>query len=192
MKMKSTRSLPDGYSEVLSIDMSENRRSFITVNVISLVIAVAMLVPFMIYLVTNIASADYKTLLIDAALIIAGSVVYTVLHELTHALFIIFFGCKRPSFGFKGFFAYTRADFYFSKFAYTVIALAPVVILGIILGVLTAVLRDSLFPVFYLISVINLSGAAGDFYVIARILPLPRDILVYDTGTAMRVYSQNI
>lgn len=185
--MKSTASPSEEYSEILSIDMSGNRRQFITVNVISAAIALAMLIPF---IASYPFTFDIAPLMLNAAIILAGTVAYTALHELTHALFIIIFGCKKPSFGFSGLFAYTKADFYFSKFAYIVIALAPVVIFGIILPALAFALRDSVLPAVYTIAVINFSGAAGDLYVTARILPLPRDILVYDTGAAMHIYSK--
>ena len=40
-----------------------------------------------------------------------------------------------------------------------------------------------------IIQIANIAGSAGDYYVIFHFLFLPDDILVYDTGTAMTIYS---
>ena len=40
----------------------------------------------------------------------------------------------------------------------------------------------------WLWQLVNISGAAGDFYCTCRILRAPRDTLVQDTGTAMTFY----
>ena len=62
------------------------------------------------------------------------------------------------------------------------------VIWGIVLGVLCAALPESWFWVVYFIQIANISGAAGDAYVTYKMLTLPKDILVNDTGVAMTVY----
>ena len=41
----------------------------------------------------------------------------------------------------------------------------------------------------WILQIANVSGAAGDVYVTLRLLRLPRDLLVRDTGVAMTVYS---
>jgi hypothetical protein len=87
-------------------------------------------------------------------------------------------------------YAYAGSEAYFNKKSYIIIALAPVVIWGAVLGVLCAVLPQSWFWVVYLIQIGNISGAAGDFYVTFKFLKLPKDILVNDTGVAMTVYTK--
>lgn len=42
----------------------------------------------------------------------------------------------------------------------------------------------------YLIQVMNLSGATGDYYVATKMLRLSKDILVQDTGIHMTVYER--
>ena len=41
----------------------------------------------------------------------------------------------------------------------------------------------------WILQIANVSGAAGDVFVTLRLLRLPRDLLVRDTGVAMTVYS---
>ena len=42
----------------------------------------------------------------------------------------------------------------------------------------------------YIIQIANISGAAGDYFVTFKFSRFPKDILVRDSGTAMRVYSR--
>ena len=42
----------------------------------------------------------------------------------------------------------------------------------------------------YAVEIINLSGAAGDYYVTCRFCRLPADILVQDAGVSMTVYAR--
>ena len=85
-------------------------------------------------------------------------------------------------------YAYAGSDAYFTRPAYVAIALAPVVVWGIVFAVLAACLPREWFPAVWLWQLVNISGAAGDFYCTCRILRAPRDTLVQDTGTAMTFY----
>ncbi|MBR2467252.1 MAG: DUF3267 domain-containing protein [Clostridia bacterium] len=186
--MKSVKVLPEGYSESISIDLQKNKKQLITVNAICVLITVAMLVAAVI--LRGFSGITPDDLAFAAIITAVGCFVYLILHELTHGLFMIIFGCRWPHYGFSGLYAFAGADFYFSKWHYVIIALAPVVLLGGVLAVLNVVLPPLWFYPVYFIQVMNVSGAAGDLYVTARLLKAPRDILVYDTGTAMRVYSK--
>jgi hypothetical protein len=114
-----------------------------------------------------------------------------VLHELVHGIFMKHYSGVKPKYGFTLLYAYAGSTAYFNKKSYIIIALAPVVIWGIVLGVLCAVLPVSWFWVFYFIQMGNISGAAGDAYVTYKMLTFPKDILVNDTGVAMTVYTKN-
>lgn len=76
------------------------------------------------------------------------------------------------------------------KKAYIFIALAPVVLWGIVLAVINAFVPEAWFWVVYLLQVINLSGAAGDLFVTVKFSRFPKDILVRDYGVGMTVYSE--
>ncbi len=186
--MKSTKELPEHYAQILSVDLSKNKRQAVLVNALAIVIAAAMVVPVLIF--RGFDEPSVTGLFIAAAATLGGIIAYIILHELTHGVFMLAFGEGRPKFGFTGLYAYARADRYFGKAPYLVIALAPVFIWGAVLAVLCVILPSSWFWAVYIIQVMNISGAAGDLYVTARFLFLPKDILVYDTGTAMTVYSK--
>ena len=76
-----------------------------------------------------------------------------------------------------------------ARIIYTVIALAPIVVWGIVLGILNFMVPISWFYVVYFIQVGNISGAAGDLYVTWLLSRMPKDILIQDAGVAMQVFA---
>ena len=71
----------------------------------------------------------------------------------------------KPRYGFTVMYAYAASDACFCRRDYILIALAPVVVWGLVLGVLAALADGGWFWVVWMIQAINLSGAAGDLYV---------------------------
>ncbi len=197
MKTPTTAALPAGYAFGFHIDLQKDKRLFALVNGGAAVIAAAMLglgmaVHPLRTLFSSMGQALEEGQLIayfaPILVIGLGSLLYIILHELTHGIFMLAFSGVKPNFGFTGAYAYAGSEVYFCKAHYLVIALAPVVLLGIVLAVLTAVLPEYWFWPIYFIQIVNLSGAAGDLYVTCRFLRLPKDILVQDTGIAMTVF----
>ena len=88
-------------------------------------------------------------------------------------------------------YAFAGSDDYYDKTAYIFIALAPIVLWGVVLAVVNILVPAEWFWVIYIIQVLNLSGAAGDLYVSVKFSRLPRDILVQDYGIGMVVYSES-
>lgn len=198
--MKSTVTLPDCYREILSVDLQKNKKLALLVNGLALLIAAVMVTAYIIfgpslevYLILD-NSARGWTLnfpLVIVCLLIAGvgTLVYIILHEATHGVFMYGFSRVKPRFGFTLMYAYAGSDAYFAKLPYIVIALAPVILLGGVLLALNILLPTEYFLPVYFIQIMNISGAAGDFYVTARFISMPKDILVRDTGVSMTVYS---
>lgn len=88
-------------------------------------------------------------------------------------------------------YAFAGSEDHYDKSAYIFIALAPVILWGVVLAVINPFVSAQWFWVVYFVQIINLSGAAGDFFVSVRFSRLPKDILVKDYGVGMRVYSRN-
>lgn len=190
--MKSVSTLPEGYLEIYSVDLEKNKKMMLAVNGIALLIAAALVVPAL-FIVPIGSLFDMEAGLVPYILrfvtLGAGAVLYVVLHELTHGAAMKISGTEKIKYGFTVKYAYAGSDDYYGKGAYIFIALAPVVLFGIIFGALALILEGGWFWVVWLLEVFNLSGAAGDFFVTVRFIPLPRDILVKDHGTGMTVYS---
>ena len=99
-------------------------------------------------------------------------------------------GTKKVKYGFTGLYAFAGSQDYYGKKAYIFIALAPVILWGIVLGTINPFVPVQWFWVVYMLQIINLSGAAGDLFVTVRFSRLPKDILVRDYGVGMTVFSQ--
>lgn len=189
--MKSRETLPENYKEIMAVDLQNNKKQMLLVNGVALVVMIIMIVLGIAFRPLDLEIYIDNPILgfIHIAILLVGTVVYMVLHELTHGVFMYGYSKVKPRYGFTGLYAYAGSDVYFTKLPYIVIALAPVVIWGIVLLILNLTLPAEYFWPVYFIQITNISGAAGDGYVTARFCTLPRDILVRDTGVAMTVYS---
>lgn len=191
--MKAVQVLPEGYKEIFSVNLQKDKKIALFVNALSLLIAAAFGVPMHFYIpVTTLFDMQngikaYFTRFICLMVLI---VVYMVLHELVHGLTMKFFGTKKVKYGFTGLYAFAGSNDYYDKRSYIIIALAPIVVLGVILAFVNAVVPYEWFWVVYFIQLSNISGAAGDLYVTVKFSRFPKDILVNDTGVGMTVYSK--
>lgn len=189
---KAVYSLPEGYREIYSIDLQKNKRMAVVINVIALVICLVMIVPvfprFMLSMMVSMSDENggYLVRLVAFA---ALSIGYIVLHELVHGIAMKLFGTKKIKYGFTGVYAFAASDDFYPKIPYIIIALAPIVVWGIVLAAAALLVPKDWFWIVYSIQLFNISGAAGDLFVTFRFLRLPRDILIHDHGVGMVVYS---
>lgn len=191
--MKSFNTLPDGYKETLTIDLQKNKKLALLINGIGTLIAVIMAIP-MHFVVPVMTLFDMENGLTDYIIrmvsIIVLMVVYMVLHELIHGVAMKICGTKKIKYGFTGLYAFAGSEDYYAKRPYIFIALAPVVLWGIVLAVINLFVPTSWFWVIYLLQIVNISGAAGDFFVTVKFSRLPKDILIKDHGVGMAVYTK--
>ncbi len=117
-----------------------------------------------------------------------GYVLILLVHEAIHGLVILVLGGK-PYFGAKlplALYCGARAQL-FHRNQYLLVALAPLVIITLAALILTfaapVLAAYTLFA-----SIGNISGAAGDVWVAARLLHRTRDILVEDTDSGYRTW----
>ena len=185
--MKSFTELPEGYAEILHIDLQKDKKLMTIVNVLAVVISVAMILIAAFFVPLGRYFAFNMTQLL---VLCVGYVAYMVLHELVHGVTMRCFSEAKVKYGFTGMYAFAGSDAYYCRKHYVIIALAPIVVWGIVLGILNFLVPMNWFYVVYLIQVGNISGAAGDLYVSWRFRKLPADILVRDTGVAMTVFSR--
>ncbi len=187
--MKGYSELKEGYGELLSIDLQKNKKLKLIVNGIALLIAVAMVVPVAFFIsIKTLFEGQY--LWLKLGVLVVSYIAYIVLHELIHGIAMKICGTKKVKYGFTGLYAFAGSDDYYDKSGYIFIALAPVVLWGIVLAVINIFVPSGWFWVVYLIQVLNISGAGGDFYVTFKFCRLPKDILVKDQGVSMTVYSK--
>ena len=189
--MDTVQVLPENYKEVCTIDLQKNKKEAIIVNVIAGTVSLVMFVimELKMPLFTWIDEMAEKGLLVTAlAAMVLGTVVYVILHEFTHGITMRCMGGKQVRYGFTGMYAYAgSSEDYFPKRQYICIALAPVILWGVIFAVLQILLPEWEWVIWFL-QMMNVGGAAGDMYVTARVLGMSETILVMDTGVNMTVY----
>lgn len=191
--MKVRETLPEGYEEVLHVDLQKDKKLAIILNVLAGIVAAIMCLIMHQFIPITILwdmSDGMGAYWIRMAVIVVSLITYMILHELVHGITMKYYGSQTVKYGFTGLYAYAGCQDYFYKKSYLVVAMAPIVVLGVILLILNFLVPLSYVWVVYLVQIGNISGAAGDLYVTAKFLKLPKDILVKDTGVAMTVYAQ--
>ena len=191
--MKAIENLPEGYGEIYAVNIQKDKKMAIIVNLIAVAIAVIMAVPMHFVVpfstVFSMENGLFPYILRFAALIIL-MFLYLILHELVHGIAMKLCGTKKVKYGFTGMYAFAGSKDYYDKKAYIFIALAPVVLWGIVLAVINPFVPVEWFWIVYLIQIMNVSGAAGDLFVTVTFSRLPQDILVQDYGVSMTVFSK--
>ena len=190
--MKAVSQLPDGYREIYSVDLQKDKKLSLLVNGLALLIGVLLAVPmhFVVPIYTLFdMSQGLGAYCLRFGVLMVAIVAYMVAHELVHGAAMKLCGTKRVKYGYTGLYAFAGSEDYYDKAAYIFIALAPVVLWGVVLLVLQFFVPTSWFWVVYCVQLTNLSGAAGDYYVTARFSRLSKNILVRDSGVSMCVYS---
>ena len=166
--MKRSAPLPQGYCHprAAATDLVHNKPQIRLVNGLSVVLCVIMLVLPALWgrsLRDFVGEGPLSALLLRRGVALAGIFAYIALHELTHGAVMKACGAS-VRYGYKVAYAYAGSDAYFTRPAYVAIALAPVVVWGIVFAVLAACLPREWFPAVWLWQLVNISGAAGDFY----------------------------
>lgn len=191
--MKSLRELPSGYKAIYSVNLQNNKKVALFINLLAFFIGAVMTVPMHFYIpittLFDMESGIFAYFLRLGSLIVF-MVLYMILHELVHGITMKCYGTINIKYGFTGMYAFCGSDDYYNKRSYITIALAPIVVFAIIFAVLNAVVPTEWFWVIYILQVVNISGAAGDLFVTVKFSSLPKDILVRDSGVGMTVYSK--
>lgn len=184
-------SLPKGYELYKRIDLTKERSTLVAISIWSLVAALAMILPMLfVHPLKAAFSMGVGRVLFCIAAMLAGLAVYALLHEGVHGIFIRIFSGTSASFGLeikKGM-AYAGSSWYFKKWPYIIIALAPLVIWGVVLTLLLGDIGESYFWYLYGIQIFNVTGAAGDIYVSCEVARMPKEVLAHDSGMAMNFY----
>lgn len=192
MKPHVIQTLPPGYILRDEINLQKDKKTALVVNGAALVIMIAMgfgmnfVVP-----ISQMFGLENGTLpvFVRMLVLVAGYLAYIVLHELTHAAVMRCYGAGKLCFGFTGVYAYAGSkEDYFDKYSYRIIALAPLVVWGFVFGLIQSLVDTSWIWVVWFLQIGNVSGAAGDVYVVLRLMKQPMNVWIHDTGFAMTVW----
>jgi hypothetical protein len=191
-----TRTLPPDYAPRGSIDLSTNHTAMLALSIASVValLVFGVLALYITALVRpDIAGGEFSLgaseLLIGLVAVLVLTFLMIVVHELIHGLFFWLFTRERPTFGFKGAYAYAAApDWYMPRNQYAVVGLAPLVLMTLAGLALLLVIPVWAIPSLLFVVVTNAAGAVGDIAVVGWLLLQPRATLVNDIGDAVTLY----
>jgi len=114
---------------------------------------------------------------------------YLIIHEFTHGAFYYFLSGVKPIYAVKLPYLATGSPVYFNKTSFMIIALAPVVVWGIILTLMLLFLPADFFKSIYIVLAINFAGSSGDIFLSYKLSKLPSKALFQDkTGTDPKVF----
>lgn len=190
--MKSLNALPTNYREIFSVNLQTDKKIAIILNTAALLIGVVMALPVHFYIPISTLfdfSQGFVVYFSRFAVLLVAMIAYMILHEAVHGVAMKICGTKKVKYGFTGLYAYAGSNDFYDKKSYIFIALAPVVLWGAVLLLINLFVSEEWFWVVYFIQILNISGAAGDFYVTFKFSKMPDDILITDSGVGMKVYS---
>lgn len=191
MKKQVFWEVPEGYRLHLDLRLAEDRKSFIIMLVLQvLAVAVTVLFGRLRCPYGSAFEMEIGRVLFGLAAMSVGIFIYIIAHEWVHGVAIRLITGQKADFGidWKKGMAYASSPAYFGRLPYILIAMAPVVFWGVILYLLLKDIPDTWFWYLYVIQMMNISGAAGDFYVTWLTLKAPKGTIVTDSGTSMRFY----
>ena len=81
------------------------------------------------------------------------------------------------------------SDTVFTLKGYLIYCFAPVVIIGVVLLILNIVLPDKFFWQVYIIQIINIAGAAGEFYAAYILIKEKKELAVLDDGVKLTYWT---
>jgi hypothetical protein len=198
--VNATQTLPPSYQRQGTLDLSKQPLMMAALSLGSILLgglAVGMMLwvlpllrPDLIELSVTIGGlADLLRFLLIALIVMVVMVVMVVLHEGLHGLMFWHFTGDRPTFGFKGLYAYAAApNWYLPRNQHLVVALAPLIVMTLGGLLLVAVLPEAAVLPIIAIVALNAGGAIGDILAALWLLRVDAAALVQDTGDAMTVF----
>ena len=192
--MHAIQKVPENYEPSLELNLQKDKKTALKVNGLAVGLTfILMLIGIVIHpLNFNFATdEDFKSFIIKMIVISISYIAYIILHEFTHGMAMKHYGGQKVQYGFTGMYAYAGSkEDYFDRYAYIRIALAPLVIWGIVFLVLNIVIPKDWFWVIYFLQIGNISGAAGDLFVSWKVSKMPETLYVRDTGIDMTIYDR--
>ena len=188
--------------KVQSIDLLNNQKLILRLNLASILLMFIFLILFtmiaygvslplidtVITVVrTGFSQSSYKWLIF-----LVCQFLLIMLHELIHGLFFkVFHPEGKVSFGFKNGMAYaTSPGSLYSKTQYTWIAIAPFLLISILL--FACYHQGLISPVFFVLTAtLHAAACVGDFYWIYLVFKTPKHTLVEDTDAGISFHFED-
>jgi hypothetical protein len=190
----STKTLPEGYVQSGEINLKKNKRLAIALNISALFIGVIIFI-----VLSSFAALIRPGLMNTSGIITVGGMVALIvavvllmtIHELIHGFFFWVFTRNKPVFAIRLFYAYAGApDWYIPTRQFMIIALGPLVIIGVMGMLLMLLVPESWVLMIAIMVALNTGGSIGDLLVFTRLIKLSPTSLANDTGDVMSFYER--
>lgn len=194
--MKPTKTLPPQYQHKGILDLSNNRRLALVLNVSGLLLfllAALFFIQAAVFLRQdngmNITFDSGFSLLLALLACLLVLLLTIVVHEAIHGLIFWLLTKEKPTFGFKGFYAYAAVpDWYLPRSPFFVAALGPLVLVTAVGLLLVPVVPQTMLPFLLSWLVFNTAGSVGDVAVVIWLLRQPHATYVNDFGDGIAIY----
>ncbi len=117
-----------------------------------------------------------------------GCILYIILHEITHLIFMKIFSKEKINISIKFPTISVGSNAKYSKKQFSIIALAPVIILGIILILLILFSQKDYTFLWSILLTLNFAGSGGDFLQFLKISKYPTNTYFQDTSNETIVF----
>lgn len=177
--------LPDTYRHHSTVDLKKNRGLSGAVQVFFLLAAASAVGGA---LLLDLPLQTNWNPMVSVPVMLVACVVYMAIHEATHGVALQLLTRVAPSYTVRFPFLSTGNHAYLTRRTATIVALAPLVLWGIVLIAAVVTVPDDFRLSVYVLLALNVAGSAGDLvevWVVARQRP---DALLQDDGDEIHVF----
>jgi len=197
--LQPTRNLPTGYRRIGRMDILNDTRLLVKMNLWGTVLFFVFAVVFALLLqmlrpadaprTLSLTLETWGGLLGLTAAVIGTTILMILLHEGTHGLFFWLYTRTRPVFTFRIYYASANAPgWYLPRRQFLVTTLAPFVLISAAGTALMAAAPGVWLPPLLMLLVFNASGSIGDLMVALWLLRQPETCMAYDEGYAVSLF----
>lgn len=178
-----TNVLPPEYDSRMAVDLKD-RKVAAAIQLVFVVVAVVMVGGALLLDFPMSSGNPWVTI----SVAVVSCVVYMAVHELTHAVLLWAFSRVRPTVALRIPYLAVGGRGYLNRRSFVIVALAPVVLWGIVLVTLLFALPSQFFLPVYVVTVLNFAGSSGDYFQAYAVARLPGNALIQDDGKTTTVY----
>lgn len=191
--MEPIKYLPDNYHQVARIDLKENIKLGVALNLagIPLFFAAGWFFLQIISWIRPDAAELWGVLggFRNLVIVLVGIFIIVFIHEMVHGIFFWFFTRERPRFAFKLAYAYAAApDWFIPRNQYLVVGLSPLIVLSLVAILLFFFLPPYGVGLVLVLASFNVAGAVGDLAITGWLLMKKSDLLINDSGDAATIF----
>ena len=184
--------LPENYELVKTID-AKNAKTVIWMNVIGLAIFIVSIIPFLLLKEYSLRNVEPKDLLIFLGVYLILTVVYVIMHELTHGLVYKIMTKQKLTFGLTLSCAFCGVPKIFVTRKTALLAiLAPFVLYTLVfVPILILMPANMISLAILLVFGTHTCGCVGDLYGTIVLISLKGELLMNDTGPKQTFFVKN-